>query len=159
MRQFLKWLELKIPPPLVALSLAAFIWQLSKTLPVSLALPFDTFWLAIAVAGAGIGCDMAALVAFFRARTTINPLSPGNTRALVVSGIYRYSRNPMYLGLACLLTAWTFYLGQWLLLPLVAVFVLYINRFQIQPEERILTALFGDEYRDWLRRVPRWIGR
>jgi len=151
------WLELKVPPPLIAVLLGAFIWWLSFWLPTSLALPFDTLYLALPVALLGLSCDLAGILSFYRAQTTVNPLKPGSTRALVISGIYSYTRNPMYLGLTCLLTAWVLYLGQWLLLPLVGLLVFYLNRFQIAPEEQALLRLFGDQYSAYQQRVRRWL--
>lgn len=153
----LRWLELKLPPPLLALFSAGLIWWLAAQLPADWRLPFNSLYLAVPVAVLGLGCDLAALLAFRRVRTTVNPLQPGNSRALVTSGIYRYTRNPMYLGLVLVLSGWTLYLGQWLLLPLVGLVMLYLTRFQIMPEERILTPLFGEPYRTWLGQVRRWL--
>lgn len=153
----LNWLELKIPPPLVALLSGGLIWWLAQQLPENWALPFNSLYLAMAIAGVGLAFDLAALLAFVRARTTINPLQPANSRALVTSGVYRYTRNPMYLGLVFVLCGWTLYLGQWLLLPLAGLVALYLTRFQIIPEERILIPLFGEEYRTWMRQVRRWL--
>ena len=150
-------LELKIPPPIVALLVGVIMWQLA-TLGPALPWPQDTRrWLAPVLALAGAGFDFSGLVAFVRRHTTINPLAPRKTTALVTSGVYRITRNPMYLGLALLLTAWAVWLSAaWALLgPLV--FVAYITRFQILPEERALSALFGQPYRDYTRRVRRWL--
>ena len=152
------WLELRVPPPLVALAFGALVWMLAPLFPVALALPFDTLWLALMVAFVGICCDLSALFVFYRARTTVNPMSLDGTRVLVRGGIYHFSRNPMYLGLACLLCGWILYLGQWLLLVLMWGFVGYINRFQILPEERVLSARFGEDWDRWCSQVPRWIG-
>jgi protein-S-isoprenylcysteine O-methyltransferase Ste14 len=97
------------------------------------------------------------LAHFLRARTTINPLKPGNASALVAGGIYRFTRNPMNLGLATLLLAWTIYLGNIAALAGVLLFILYMNRFQIAPEERALQARFGAEFDAYCARVRRWI--
>ncbi len=153
----LNWLELKIPPPLLALLSAGMLWWLAQQLPDSWALPFNSLYVGLIVAGLGMVFDLSALLAFRRARTTVNPLQPASSRALVTSGVYRYTRNPMYLGLILVLSGWTLYLGQWLLLPLVGLVMLYLTRFQIMPEERILTPLFGEEYRTWMCQVRRWL--
>lgn len=113
--------------------------------------------LAFPVAAVGVLLDAIALLHFFRRRTTVNPLKPASAAALVTGGIFRFSRNPMYLGLATLLLAWAVYLGNLAALAGVALFVLYMNRFQIAPEERALEARFGAEYIAYRTRVRRWL--
>lgn len=151
------WLELKVPPPVVALLLAAAAWWLA---PLGPHLPWPDLLrrgLAGLLAISGLSLDFSGLVAFIRRHTTINPLSPRKSTALVTSGVYRYTRNPMYLGLTCLLTAWAVWLAALLPWAGPVLFVLYITRFQIQPEERVLTRLFGQPYADYTRRVRRWL--
>ena len=94
---------------------------------------------------------------FMRARTTINPLRPQNTSALVTSGIYRFTRNPMYLGLALVLLGWSAFLCAAIALLGPVAFAAYVTRFQIVPEERVLLAKFGATYSEYLSRVRRWI--
>lgn len=106
---------------------------------------------------AGAVFDLLGLIAFHQSRTTINPLRPERTSALVTSGIYRITRNPMYVGMAFLLLAWAFYLSALLPFAGVPVFMLYITRFQIKPEERVLEKRFGDEFRAYAARVRRWL--
>jgi len=153
----MKALELKIPPPVVALLLALAMWALAALGPT---LPWSEGTrrvVALALALVGASFDFMGLIAFVRRHTTVNPLRPANTSALVTNGIYRITRNPMYVGLVMFLTAWAVYLGAaWPLLGPV-VFVLYITRFQIRPEERVLTTLFGEAYTDYTRRVRRWL--
>ena len=112
---------------------------------------------AIVLAAAGVALDIAGLAHFLRAKTTINPLNPTAASALVVRGVYRFTRNPMYLGMALLLLAWSIYLGNVAALALLPAFVLYMNRFQIAPEERALEARFGAEYSRYCARVRRWL--
>lgn len=152
-----RWLELKVPPPVVGLVVGVAMWFLAPLGP-GFAVPDPTrLWLALAVAAVGAGFDLTGLIAFVRRRTTVNPLRPTNTSALVTGGVYRITRNPMYVGMACLLTALAVWLGAlWPWLGPVA-FVLYITRFQIQPEERVLTTLFGEAYTAYTRRVRRWL--
>jgi protein-S-isoprenylcysteine O-methyltransferase Ste14 len=150
-------LEHRVPPPVVGLVAAAAMWLLSA-LPPALAAPA---WLRQAVAAllllAGLGFDLSGLIAFRRLRTTINPLRPASASALVTGGIYRFTRNPMYVGMALLLTAWAVHLSAlWPFLGPVA-FVLYIGRFQIAPEERALGALFGQAWSAYAARVRRWL--
>lgn len=150
-------LEHRIPPPLVAALVAAAMWGLASQPP---ALPLDPALrrpLAAALAVAGVGFDLLGLWAFLRARTTINPMTPGKASALVTGGIYRLTRNPMYVGLAFLLAAWAVHLSMLWPLAGPVLFVLYMNRFQIGPEERVMRAKFGDQYAAYAARVRRWL--
>jgi protein-S-isoprenylcysteine O-methyltransferase Ste14 len=150
-------LEKKVPPPVVALLVAGLMWAVAAwppavPLPAGVRLP-----LAAALAFVGVGLDLLGIVAFRRHRTTVHPLRPERTSALVTGGVYRITRNPMYVGLALLLTAWAVYLSAlWPFLGPV-MFVAYIDRFQIVPEERILEAKFADEFRAYAARVRRWL--
>ena len=150
-------LEHKIPPPVVALIVAAAMWMNSISGP-KLDLPFEVrLGAALVIAAVGVVFDLLGLLAFRAAKTTINPLKPQKTSALVTTGIYRLSRNPMYVGLVCFLLAWTAFLAA--LWPLAGpiLFVFYVNRFQIEPEERLLAQRFGDAFRDYKARVRRWL--
>ena len=150
-------LEHRIPPPLVMLLTAFAMWQFARLLPrVEVD---DTVRLVLAglFLTDALFCALAGVYCFRRAHTTVDPLHPDKASRLVTGGIYRVSRNPMYLGMACLLTAWAIWLGAlWPWLGPVA-FVLYITRFQIRPEERVLTTLFGEAYTDYTQRVRRWL--
>ena len=122
-------LELKIPPPIVALLIAAAMWAVSLAGP-AVAVPVSWRLVAsIAIVLVGAAIAIAGVVAFHRARTTVNPLKPEATSSLVTSGIYRFTRNPMYVGIAFALLAWAVFLSSlWDLLgPLI--FALYITRF------------------------------
>jgi protein-S-isoprenylcysteine O-methyltransferase Ste14 len=111
----------------------------------------------VVIALAGGAAALAGDREFKRARTTINPFKPENSTALVTSGIYRFTRNPMYVGLTLVLLGWAAFLcSAWALLGPV-VFVVYINRFQISPEERVLSAKFGAAYTEYTARVRRWL--
>ncbi|HEX6790025.1 MAG TPA: isoprenylcysteine carboxylmethyltransferase family protein [Candidatus Krumholzibacteria bacterium] len=150
-------LELKIPPLVVAALLAAGMWGLSHvTSPV---IPHATLTTSIAIVLAilGLGFSIAGDIAFHRARTTVNPLKPGNASRLVTTGVYRVTRNPMYVGVAFVLTAFAVYRGNAWAVAGPAAFVLYITRFQIVPEERILSSLFGEQYTAYTKRVRRWV--
>ena len=100
---------------------------------------------------------IAAFAGFWQARTTINPLQPERASVLVTHGIYRYTRNPMYLSLLLLLVAYASHLGTWVAFAGPVAYVAYITRFQILPEERVLLSKFGAEYEAYRRRVRRWI--
>ncbi len=148
-------LENRIPPPVVAACIAAVMLGLAWLVP-SLTFPLPSV-LAFSIAAIGASLDAIALIQFLRRRTTINPLKPASASALVTGGIYRLSRNPMYLGAAILLLAWAIYLGSLAALAGVAFFILYMNRFQIAPEERALEERFGAEYIAYRARVRRWL--
>jgi protein-S-isoprenylcysteine O-methyltransferase Ste14 len=151
------WLELKIPPPVVALAFGALMWAASPLVaPVEVAFG-NRVGVAVVLASVGLLIDLVAIVTFWRARTTVNPMKPGATLALVTGGVYRFSRNPMYVGLVLFLLAWAVYLSSWLALLFVPVFVIYISRFQIQPEERAMLSLFGPDYSSYQAKVRRWL--
>lgn len=150
-------LELKVPPPVVALVCGWAAWQIARQFPgFAIDIPARVP-LAAAIALVGLSFDAMSLVRFIRARTTVNPLRPGNTSALVGGGLYRWSRNPMYLGLLLVLTGWTVYQSNAAAFIAPVLFVAYITRFQILPEERVLAAKFGPAYESYRRTVRRWI--
>jgi protein-S-isoprenylcysteine O-methyltransferase Ste14 len=150
-------LELRVPPPLVALALGIAMWGVSRVTFSPVAGGFPNTAIAAAIALLGGAVSVAGVISFLRARTTVNPHRPENASFLVRGGIYRVTRNPMYLGLALVLAAWAvFLLNPWSVLGPV-LFVLYMTRFQIQPEERALLSLFGQQYADYMQRVRRWI--
>jgi len=153
----LQSLELKIPPPVVALLTGAAMWWVASHTPVLSLPPAFHHVAAIGIAAMGCACDIAGLFAFRRARTTINPMKPAASRSLVCSGIYRLTRNPMYVGLLLFLMAWGVFLSSAWALLLVAVFVGYITRFQIVPEEKILAQRFGPAYDAYTAKVRRWL--
>lgn len=158
MSRVLAWLEHKVPPPVVGVVTAAAMWWLVSTIG-QVATPGQGLraWLVGVLVAVGLAIDLAGLLAFRAHRTTFNPLRPERASSLVSTGVYRITRNPMYLGMASLLLAWVLYLGNWLALAGPLAYVLYLNRFQIVPEERALLALFGDEYRQYMARVRRWL--
>jgi len=153
----MSWLELKVPPPIAAL-LVGVIMRLVASLVAPVEVPFAArVGVAVALACVGLGLGVSAMVAVWRAKTTMNPTTPSATSALVTSGAFRFTRNPMYLSLLLYLLAWGVYLSNLLALPFLPVFVLYITQFQIRPEERALSSLFGQEYAAYRERVRRWL--
>ncbi len=150
-------LELKIPPPVVTLLVAAAMWGISvATVRFEFALAFRGS-LALAIAAFGIGIAVSGALTFRRAKTTTNPLKPEAASALVTGGVFRFTRNPMYLGLCVVLLGWTVFLASPPALLGPVAFVLYITRFQIVPEERILSRLFGNQYAAYRAEVRRWL--
>ena len=150
-------LELKIPPPLLVILFSGLMWLASKTLPV-IELPKTlrcSFLFTSCIIATLI--TLAGVIAFKRQKTTVNPTKPGNTSSLVTSGVYQITRNPMYLGLAIFLIGCAFFLGSVYALGFVPCFVLYMQRFQIMPEEKALETIFGDTFLDYKQQVRRWI--
>jgi protein-S-isoprenylcysteine O-methyltransferase Ste14 len=150
-------LELRIPPLALAAAFACAIALASAYAPL-LRLPIRAHrFAAVSLAISGLAIAVAGVLQFRRARTTVNPTSPERTSVVVTTGLYRWSRNPMYLGMALILlgaAAWTSTLAGYLL---VAGFCAYLTQFQIVPEERSLVASFGTEYGRYMARVRRWV--
>lgn len=152
----LQSLELRVPPPVVALIVAAAMWGISAIAPPDLPAAYR-IEAAILIAVIGAGFSISGVLAFRRAKTTVNPLHPEQAAALVRFGIYRITRNPMYVGLLLILLAWAVFLSSaWALFGPLA-FMLYITRFQILPEERVLSGKFGADYAAYRASVRRWL--
>lgn len=113
---------------------------------------------AAALAAGSVGLLASADVAFHRHATTISPLDPAKASAIVTDGPFRFTRNPMYVGMAGLLAAHAVRRGGLLPLLPVAAFVGVIDRLQIAAEEKALADKFAGEYEAYLNRVPRWLG-
>lgn len=157
-RGLLEHLETRIPPPVWLLLHILALIALDATLPAPRWGAMDTgLWPVLLLAALALLLDASALLAFVRAGTTVNPLTPARASRLVTGGVYRWSRNPMYLGLVLWFAAFGLWWQSLWLLPLLVLFVGVLTRLQILPEERALAARFGDQWRDWARRVRRWI--
>jgi protein-S-isoprenylcysteine O-methyltransferase Ste14 len=150
-------LELKVPPPIVALLIGLVMWALSRVTPSVTVRGFPIIMTAVVIALVGGGITLSGAIAFRRAKTTVDPFKPERASSLVTFGVYRMTRNPMYVGLLMVLIGWAVFLvNVWSALgPLV--FVAYITRFQIQPEEGALASLFGEAYASYKSRVRRWL--
>jgi protein-S-isoprenylcysteine O-methyltransferase Ste14 len=150
-------LELRIPPPVVGLLVAAGMWVVAH-LPPLLELPkLVRVLVAGALAAMGIAMAVGGVLSFRRAKTTVNPLKPETSAALVSTGVYSFTRNPMYLGVLLVLFGWAAYLSSiWAVFGPV-LFALYITRFQIVPEERALDRRFGAPFAEYKKRVRRWL--
>lgn len=157
----MSFLELKIPPLLLVLLFALVMWLLAPhtaSLSAQLALPaLFTTVLALFLAVSGLAVALAGVLAFRRAQTTVDPRVPQQSSSLVIVGIYRYSRNPMYLGFLLLLAALACYLQSIVALAMLPPFVLYLNQFQIKPEERFLGQKFGQDFQVYMKQVRRWL--
>lgn len=149
-------LEHKVPPPVWTLLAFIVMYLLARYLPMySLAFNYQML-MALCVGGAGVLIDLYAVALFIRAKTTVNPLKPSATQ-LVTSGMYQYSRNPMYLGMLLILAGLWLYLGKVSGLIVLPLFVMVINRLQIIPEERRLHQIFENDYQQYCQQVRRWL--
>lgn len=137
----------------------AVAWGLAQVWPSSLiALPSSLrLTMVAALAVLGLLLNFWPKFAFDRAGTTVNPLRPASSRALVTSGLHGVSRNPMYLGHALLLVAWACWLRHPAALIGAPLYMAYVTRYQILPEERALSATFGTAYDTYRARVRRWL--
>ena len=151
------FLELKIPPPVFALVTAGLMRLVARITP-GFGFGFPARYLfAICFGVTGIVIAVSGFAAFRRARTTVNPMKLDSSSALVKTGIYKLTRNPMYLGLFLVLLAWAILLSNWLTFLFLPFFIFYMNRFQIKPEETALTSIFGQEFVAYKARVRRWL--
>lgn len=149
--------ERKIPPLLLVIFLAIFMWVTSLFFPeIQIQTRFKVIAFVIP-ATIGILISIAGVVSFRAAKTTVNPMTPHTSSVLVTSGIYKRSRNPIYVGFLFLLIGWGLFLSNMFSLALTAGFILYMNRYQIQPEEEALEAIFGEEFLTYKNRVRRWL--
>lgn len=152
-----KKLELLLPPPVVAIVAAILSYLVYKTgwgnfqLAEAKNAIASIFWLFAALLG------MFGIKQFRKSKTTIHPEKPENTIVLVTTGVYRWSRNPMYLGLALGLVGWCFFLQNFLALIGPLFLISYLTRFQIQPEEKILKKKFGEKYQKYIETTRRWL--
>ncbi len=153
----MSFLELRVPPLVVVVTTALLMWVLADALPVLTLVLYGAVYIAVLLAAAGIAVVIAAALAFRRAGTTFDPLDPGGASALVTRGIFRISRNPMYLGFAMLLAAWAIYLANPASFLLVFGYIAYLTRYQIIPEERALEARFPEDFAEYSQKVRRWI--
>lgn len=150
-------LETKIPPPLLGFVTGLMMWLMAQLLPTLSLVSSNLHRVGIVIMLAGFCLDVIALLQFRKNATTINPLSPDKASTMVSTGLYKYTRNPMYLGLLIVLTGWAFFLGNLASFACLPIFVRLISRFQIFPEERILKEKFGEPYELYLTQVRRWI--
>lgn len=150
-------MKLLVPPPLVAAISALLMWGIASQFDaLRFAFPLQEI-VAYALIVSGISIDIVSILAFRRVKTTVTPLVPEKASSLVVTGLYRFTRNPMYLGLLLVLIGIALLLGSFVNVAVIVAFVAYITAFQIRPEEERLTEVFGARYVAYTREVRRWI--
>ena len=153
----MKFLELKVPP--VALFILVLVASYSSAQQLStgaIGMPFKFIILGVGIALSGV-IGLAGIWEFRKQKTTVNPIKVETASTVVDSGIFGYTRNPMYLGLLILLFCFGYFFQNIFSVLLSFAFVIYMNQFQIKPEERALEQLFGAEYVDYKHKVRRWI--
>ena len=148
-------MKTKIPPPILALVMIVLIY-LSSFFIESTTFNYQGS-LSVLVLILGLACAIPSFKLFARYKTTISPLKPSDATALVTEGMYRYSRNPMYLGLLLLTIASTIWFGTGFGIMENILFIFLIHLLQIIPEEEALLEIFGEEYEEYKKNVRRWI--
>ncbi len=150
-------LDLKVPPLVLLVVFGLLMSGVSFIQPdLSFQLPYGvSIATALVVAGAGIA--LAGVLAFRMSGTTVNPTTPEKSSQVVSVRIYRFTRNPMYLGFLLMLTGWAAYLSNAASVFALPAFVVYMNKFQIEPEERVLLAKFGVPFKEYMDAVRRWV--
>lgn len=150
-------LELKVPPLLLTAVFAAAIFGVSSVTPAATFIFPGRTGIALGLALVAAVIVLAGVIAFRMHKTTVNPINPGAASTVVCSGVYRFSRNPMYLGFLLALAAWAIYLSNLLAALFLPAFVAYMNQYQIKPEERTLLAKFGPAFSQYMATVRRWV--
>lgn len=153
----MKALNCKLPPMLVSLMLGIFMWAAAFIFPsftvlLPLRLPVSLFMAII-----GFAIVFISGHSFTNAKTSFNPVQFDKVTSLVTSGVYSFTRNPMYLGVMTAFIGWAYYLGNIFSAVIVPLNIIYLNRFQIKREETILEEKFGREYLLYKSKVRRWI--
>jgi protein-S-isoprenylcysteine O-methyltransferase Ste14 len=151
-----KTLELKIHPPIILFLCLCLVYVLNDYLP-TLAMPTILAGLHWYIGLLGVFVALAGIWQFKKAKTTINPTKPEKVSQLVSGGIYRVTRNPMYLGMQLIIIAAIFKFGNYYGFIALTCFIFYITQFQIKPEERIIEGVFGEEYVRYKKKVRRWL--
>ncbi|GGG47310.1 isoprenylcysteine carboxyl methyltransferase [Croceivirga lutea] len=149
-------MKIKIPPVVVFLIFSVLMFLLAKYLPVG---QFDFFGrvvLSYILGGAGVLLGSIAVLQFLKNKTTVDPINIDKANKMVITGLYKFSRNPMYLALLLVLIAIGLQLQNAFNTILAAAFVYFMNHFQILPEEVLLEKKFGKEFRLYKKAVRRW---
>lgn len=153
----MKFLELKVPPvALFILVLVASYFSAQQLSTGAIRVPFKLIVLGVGIVLSGV-IGLAGVWEFRKQKTTVNPIKVETASTVVDSGIFGYTRNPMYLGLFILLFCFGYFFQNIFSVLLSFAFVIYMNQFQIKPEERALEQLFGAEYVDYKQKVRRWV--
>ena len=145
----------KIPPPIVTFFFGLCIYLSRPYFPefsFSILNSLSTISFVL-----GITVFATAVSSFKRQNTTVNPISIEKASSLVVNGVFKYSRNPMYLGMLFILLGLTFKFNLIGGLLFTSIFMIFISIFQIKPEEAAMEKLFDQEWKDYIKNVRRWL--
>ena len=146
---------IKIPPPILVIILTSLVYFSSTKLEL-IYLPYRQI-VSVTILIIGLIVIVSPVVDFIKSKTTINPVKFKNVNRLVTTGIYRYSRNPMYLGMILIIISTTVYYLNFLSVFSPLIFYIWINKFQINREEIFLEDKFGSEYLKYKSKTRRWI--
>ena len=149
-------MKLKIPPALQFIIFALFMYGIAKLAGSHFFFKFQD-GIAILCIILAIIVGLSAVFSFRKARTSVNPLKPSKATQLVTLGLYQYSRNPMYLAMLLGLIAVFIKFGNYYNSIILVLYVWYITTFQIKPEEKVLTEIFGVDFINYCKKVRRWI--
>lgn len=147
----------RIPPPIVMILIGALMWYVASSalaLPINIPLHEIIGGVLIAV---GVVVSFVAIGQFKFTGTTVNPLTPSAATRLVDGGIFKLSRNPMYLAMVIMLLGWAVRLQSVTASLGVVLFVTFITVWQIRPEEEAMQTLFAEQFTDYCARVRRWL--
>ena len=145
-------LDTKIPPPIVTVIILSIIYLFDLN-----EYNLNTDIISIITLFIGLIFIISAVIQFINRKTTVNPTKPHKTSTLVITGTYKITRNPMYLGMLLIIISFALYKASIISLILIPLFIFYINKFQIEPEEFEMRKKFGKEYEDYCKKVDRWI--
>ncbi len=149
-------MKLKIPPALQFTIFALLMYGITQLSGNHFKFKFQ-YIVVLTFVILGIFVGLTAVYSFKKAKTSVDPLTPSKASKLVTSGLYNYTRNPMYLALLLVLIALFFKCGNYYNIPILIIFIWYITTFQIKPEEKVLTEIFPDNFTNYCKKVRRWI--
>lgn len=150
-------LELKVPPVVLVLIIALMMWGTAELIASFSFSFFVSSFVALLIAFSGVVFALLGVYQFRKQGTTVDPRIPEQSASLVTSGVYQFSRNPMYVGMLLMLVGWGIYLGNIASFFMLPIFILYMNRFQIMPEETFMAEKFGLAYQQYKKSVRRWL--
>jgi protein-S-isoprenylcysteine O-methyltransferase Ste14 len=147
--------SLMVHPPIVALMFIVIAYFLGRIMPLPFAAPLFLRYLGLAMTFTGFLLGFSAFIEFQKSQTTLDP--HGSTTQLVTSGIYRFTRNPIYLGFLLMIIGLPLYLGLYWGIVMAPVYIFLMNHLVIQHEEVYLEKKFEKAYTDYTSRVRRWL--
>ncbi|MEO9484267.1 MAG: isoprenylcysteine carboxylmethyltransferase family protein [Ekhidna sp.] len=150
-------MRLKIPPVVILFLSLGIIFGMSYAFPAWVyKFEYQTLLSRIILA-MGVLAALSGILSFRMKGTTVDPTKPDKASSLVTAGIYKYTRNPMYLGMALILFGGIIRIGNPSTILGLVFFVWYLTHYQIKPEEEALSELFGKEYEEFCSKVRRWL--